>query len=421
QARSRGHRGLRPPRRPGRRGGRLHRVDCRRGTGGGGDRRQQARRPRRRGPPLHRHRRRPADLRLRPPAGIRGRARRAVRAGAGAGGGQSQPAALAAGPRRRTARPARARPGARRRDHRARPASHHQARRAVGHREEAGRPAARAHRRALRALRRRRQRPSRAAHRGRGELGAEPPGTRPARSRHRRPRPRRLAGAGPPRPVRRRRRVRRTRWSTGMTTTAPTADRLRALLGGHAHIVSAEEQAGRFPAELFAAVMATGLAEPVVERAPGAVREFCDNVAAVAETWLALGESVHLQTLVALTVARHATPELRDRLVPALTAGRVLGANCISEPAAGSDMSAIALRAERTGAGFTLTGTKTWAGHAPLAGVLVVYARTRDAGLGGLTRFAVDPATAGVTVAPAARKRSAPALPSAAAHCGGPH
>ena len=204
-----------------------------------------------------------------------------------------------------------------------------------------------------------------------------------------------------------------------MTTTASTADRLRALLGGHAHIVSAEEQAGRFPAELFAAVMATGLAEPVVERAPGAVREFCDNVAAVAETWLALGESVHLQTLVALTVARHATPELRDRLVPALTAGRVLGANCISEPAAGSDMSAIALRAERTGAGFTLTGTKTWAGHAPLAGVLVVYARTSDAGLGGLTCFAVDPATAGVTVAPAARKRSAAALPSADVHFDG--
>src|SRR5690606_29725832 len=127
--------------------------------------------------------------------------------------------------------------------------------------------------------------------------------------------------------------------------------------------------AGRFPAELFTGIMATGLAAPVVEGAPGAVREFCANVAVIAENWLALAESVHLQTLVALTVARHARPALRDELVPALTAGRILGANCVSEPAAGSDMSAIELRAEGTDTGFTLHGTKTWAGHAPVAGV----------------------------------------------------
>lgn len=206
-----------------------------------------------------------------------------------------------------------------------------------------------------------------------------------------------------------------------MTATLSTRDRLRALCSGHAETVTGYEQAGRFPAELFTDIMATGLAAPVVAGGPGAVREFCANVSVVAENWLALAESVHLQTLVALTIARHAAPALRAELVTSLADGRVLGANCVSEPAAGSDMSAIALRAERTDSGFTLHGTKTWAGHAPVAGVLVVYARTSAAGLGGLTCFAVDPATPGVTVAPAAHKHSAAALPSADVHFDGAH
>ncbi|MEU1961687.1 acyl-CoA dehydrogenase [Nocardia sp. NPDC019304] len=195
--------------------------------------------------------------------------------------------------------------------------------------------------------------------------------------------------------------------------SAQATELLRDLLGGCAGMVDEYEDEGRFPAELFRRIMTTGLAEPVIAGRRGAVRSFCANVEVIAENWLALAESVHLQTLVALTVARHARPRVRDELVPALAEGRMLGANCVSEPAAGSDMSAIELRAERSGDGFRLHGRKTWAGHAPVAGVFVVYARTSDAGLGGLTCFAVDSAAEGVTVAPAARKHSAAALPSA--------
>ncbi|MEW1738102.1 acyl-CoA dehydrogenase family protein [Nocardia beijingensis] len=201
----------------------------------------------------------------------------------------------------------------------------------------------------------------------------------------------------------------------GATSEPPAqaVEPLRDLLGGCAEMVDEYEHAGRFPAELFRRIMATGLAEPVIAGRAGAVPAFCANVEVVAENWLALAESVHLQTLVALTLARHARPRVRDELVPALAEGRMLGANCVSEAAAGSDMSAIELRAERTGDEFRLHGTKTWAGHAPVASVFVVYARTSDAGLGGLTCFAVDAAAEGVTVAPAARKHSAAALPSA--------
>ncbi|MGW4369553.1 acyl-CoA dehydrogenase family protein [Nocardia takedensis] len=145
----------------------------------------------------------------------------------------------------------------------------------------------------------------------------------------------------------------------------------------------------------------------------GAVGEFCAGVEIIAGQWLALAESVHLQTLIALTVARHAAPAVAGTLVPGLTRGTVIGANCVSEPEVGSDMGVIALRAERTDTGFRLNGTKTWAGHAPVADVLVVYARTSAAGLGGITCLLVDADTPGVLIRPALRKHSASALPSA--------
>lgn len=199
-----------------------------------------------------------------------------------------------------------------------------------------------------------------------------------------------------------------------MTTTAPPRrDRLRDLLAGQDATVAEHEAGGRFPADLFTAILGTGLADPVVRRRPGAVRAFTADIETVAGSWLALAESVHLQTLVALTVARHAGPATRAALLPGLIDGTLIGANCVSEEAAGSDMAAIALRADRDGDGFRLHGHKTWAGHAPVAGVLIVYARTSAAGLGGLTCFAVDAAAPGITVGPPLAKHSAAALPSA--------
>src|SRR5215210_2276356 len=74
----------------------------------------------------------------------------------------------------------------------------------------------------------------------------------------------------------------------------------------------------------------------------------------------------------------------RDRLA----AGEAVAAFALTEPQAGSDVAALALRAERDGDGFRLFGEKAWISNAPDADVYSVFART-TAGARGLTGFAV--------------------------------
>jgi len=71
----------------------------------------------------------------------------------------------------------------------------------------------------------------------------------------------------------------------------------------------------------------------------------------------------------------------------------------ITEPEAGSDASAIATRAERTGGGYRLSGTKTWISGAPLARWYLVFATvapgTRSK---GITAFVLEQGDVGFTL-----------------------
>jgi acyl-CoA dehydrogenase len=83
-------------------------------------------------------------------------------------------------------------------------------------------------------------------------------------------------------------------------------------------------------------------------------------------------------------------PEVRDRWLPQISAGRAVAAFALSEPEAGSDAAALALEAERDGDGFRLTGMKKWISNAPDADVYTLFARTTaGAGARGVTAFAV--------------------------------
>jgi alkylation response protein AidB-like acyl-CoA dehydrogenase len=75
-----------------------------------------------------------------------------------------------------------------------------------------------------------------------------------------------------------------------------------------------------------------------------------------------------------------------------------LGAMCLTEPQAGSDVVALATRAERHGDHYVLNGTKTFITNGGIADVYVVFARTDPAGgYGGVSAFVVDGHTPGLT------------------------
>lgn len=90
--------------------------------------------------------------------------------------------------------------------------------------------------------------------------------------------------------------------------------------------------------------------------------------------------------------------ELVDAWLPRIAAGEAVAGFALSEPQAGTDVSALALAAEPDGDGWRLTGEKTWISNAPDADVYTVFARTTPgAGARGLSAFLVPRASAGLS------------------------
>ena len=98
---------------------------------------------------------------------------------------------------------------------------------------------------------------------------------------------------------------------------------------------------------------------------------------------------------------RHATPAVRDALVPSLARGERIAALALTEPAAGSNPWAIESLAVPDGNGWRLHGVKSWIGSAGVAGVFNVFARVPGDD-GGITAFVVAAGTRGLRVGDAA-------------------
>ncbi len=114
------------------------------------------------------------------------------------------------------------------------------------------------------------------------------------------------------------------------------------------------------------------------------LREGLGSSCPEAETALAL------QGLGAYPILLHGRPEVVARYVPAVARGEAVAAFALTEPEAGSDAGAIALRATPHRDGYLLSGEKDWISNAPEADVYTVFARTSPgAGARGITAFAV--------------------------------
>ena len=94
---------------------------------------------------------------------------------------------------------------------------------------------------------------------------------------------------------------------------------------------------------------------------------------------------------VAEQIARIGNPNLIERYVPDLIAGKKSACTALTEYGAGSDFSAIQTTATRSESGWVLNGTKAWITNAVHAEVVVVYAQTQmGAGSNGIAAFVVD-------------------------------
>jgi acyl-CoA dehydrogenase len=121
------------------------------------------------------------------------------------------------------------------------------------------------------------------------------------------------------------------------------------------------------------------------------LRETIASVSPEAETALAL------QGLGSYPILQSGTTATVDRWIPGVTAGDVVAAFALTEPGAGSDAAALALRAEPDGDGWRLSGEKLWISNAPDADVYTVFARTSGTGARGVTAFAVAGGSPGLS------------------------
>jgi glutaryl-CoA dehydrogenase len=85
--------------------------------------------------------------------------------------------------------------------------------------------------------------------------------------------------------------------------------------------------------------------------------------------------------------------EQKQRWLPGMAAGELIGCFGLTEPDHGSDPANMATRARRDGDDWVLTGGKMWITNAPVADVAVVWARAED----GVVGFAVPTGTPGFT------------------------
>ncbi|MFL2562450.1 MAG: isovaleryl-CoA dehydrogenase [Arenicellales bacterium] len=100
-------------------------------------------------------------------------------------------------------------------------------------------------------------------------------------------------------------------------------------------------------------------------------------------------------------IFRNGTEAQKAQFLPDLVSGVKIGALAMSEHNAGSDVTSMQLRAEKTGDHYILNGSKMWITNGPDADILVVYAKTDpSADAHGITAFIVEKGLDGFSTGP---------------------
>jgi acyl-CoA dehydrogenase len=172
-------------------------------------------------------------------------------------------------------------------------------------------------------------------------------------------------------------------------------------------LVEQAESAGTFPAELWKSLGAAGLLGLVTpeDQGGGGGEGGGDElaVALLAEELARASGGIAVTALVSAYMAaphivRHGTAAQQDRWLGPLASGDAVASIAVTEPGTGSDVARVTTTAKRTDDGFVLNGRKMFITNAGLSDLLIVAARTGDAGRGGVTLFLVEAGTRGLSM-----------------------
>ncbi|MEW2614947.1 acyl-CoA dehydrogenase family protein [Streptomyces sp. NPDC047880] len=184
-----------------------------------------------------------------------------------------------------------------------------------------------------------------------------------------------------------------------------------------------EEDAGRFPRELFTLLSRSGLLGLPYDSEYGGGDQpyevYLQVLEELAAARLTVGLGVSVHSLASYALAAYGTKEQQVEHLPAMLGGGLLGAYCLSEPHSGSDAAALRTKAVRDGDDWVITGTKSWITHGGIADFYTVMARTGEEGPRGITAFLVPGDAAGVSAAVPEKKMGMKGSPTAQVHFDG--
>jgi alkylation response protein AidB-like acyl-CoA dehydrogenase len=163
----------------------------------------------------------------------------------------------------------------------------------------------------------------------------------------------------------------------------------------------AAEAAAEFPRDVFTLLGRSGLLSLPFDEADGGGGQpyevYLQVLEEIAIAWMSVAVDMSVHTLSSSAMVRFGSPEQRDKWLPGMLGGDQLGAYALSEPQAGSDVSAISTRAIRHGDEYVVDGVKAWISHGPHADFWLLFARTAPDPKQGLSAFHVPAGTLGVS------------------------
>ena len=138
----------------------------------------------------------------------------------------------------------------------------------------------------------------------------------------------------------------------------------------------------------------------------------------LAARWAAVAIAVSVHSLSCHPLLTFGTDEQKQRWLPEMLSGNLIGAYSLSEPQAGSDAAALACKAVAADDGYRITGSKAWITHGSLADFYTLFARTGE-GSQGISCFLVPADTPGLSFGRPEEKMGLHAVPTTSAHYDG--
>jgi glutaryl-CoA dehydrogenase len=118
-------------------------------------------------------------------------------------------------------------------------------------------------------------------------------------------------------------------------------------------------------------------------------------------------------TLTMIPIYLFGSQEQRNRYLPRLARAELLGCFGLTEPDHGSDPASMKSRARKVDGDYLLSGTKTWITHAPIADLMVVWAKDDAGSVGG---FLLERGSKGLSTSKIEGKFSVRASPTGQIH-----